>query len=509
MSEDRFGEGRGPFRHSDHPRPLTRRQFLGQGFLTGAAMIAGPTLLGLLRSPEARAQAVLDCGLGAALGNRIPIIVFDLGGGASIAGSNVLVRGPGGALDELSEAGYTKLGLPPTMTPAADPAMVTGLVAGEDPELAGALPMHATSALLDGIRRRASATTLANVNGCLFCARSDNDTGNNPHNPMYGLYGAGRDGRIVTLIGTQSSESGGRSASPPAMVVPSVRPTKVDRPSDATGLVDTGKLIELLDSDDAAAVMLAAQNISDRKVEAITEQALVEELIQCSFRETTYLVENFSNPSAFDPTLDPVIQAIFPEGVESRGEFRKTASVMKLVANDLAGAGTIEFGGYDYHDSTRATGERKDRVAGEAIGAVLEYAARRQPSPTPIVVYVISDGSVASDGVIDNSVDGGGKGIWKGDNSSTAGTLMLVYDPQARPAQNPANRGQIGIFKPNGSVDTEATIIADEVELLAQAAVLNYVALHNEVGSFGSFVNHGLGSNLDALIGLQPLLRFT
>lgn len=124
------------------------------------------------------------------------------------------------------------------------------------------------------------------------------------------------------------------------------------------------------------------------------------------------------------------------------------------------------------------------------------------------MVYVISDGSVASDGVIDNSVGGGGKGIWKGDNSSTAATLMLVYDPQGRPSVNPTTNGQVGHFKLNGSVDTDATLIADEVELLAQAAVLNYVALHNEVGNFGSYLNHGLGSNLDSLIGLAPLPRF-
>jgi hypothetical protein len=499
MEDDRYGEGHGPFRHQSHSRPVTRRQFLGQGFLTGAAMIAGPTLLGLLRTPAARAQAVIECGIGGALGNRIPIMVFDLGGGASIAGSNALVRGAGGGLDELSEAGYSKMGLPPNLPPAADPGLI-------DLELG--IPFHSQSALLDGIRMRASATTLARVNGTLFAARSDNDTGNNPHNPMYGLYGAGRDGSIVTLVGTTSAESGGRSIAPPSMVVPAVRPTKVSQPSDATGLIDTGKLIELLDSDDAAAVMLAAQNITDRKMGAITEQALVEELIQCSFRETTHLVANFSNPSDFDPRLDPVIQGIFPEGVESRSEFRKTASVMKLVANDLAGAGTVEFGGYDYHDSTRATGERKDRIAGEAIGAVLEYAALRQPSPTPIVVYVISDGSVASDGTIDNSGDGGGKGIWKGDNSGTAATLMLVYDPQGRPEVDPAKAGQIGHYKANGSVDTDATIIANEVELLAQAAVLNYVALHNEVGSFDQYVDHRLGSDLDSLIGFAPLLRF-
>lgn len=90
----RYGGNRGPFRHDGHRRPLTRREFLGQGFITGAAMIAAPTLLGFLRTPEARAQAVVDCGIGVALANRLPFLVFvDLGGGASTTGSNVLVGG--------------------------------------------------------------------------------------------------------------------------------------------------------------------------------------------------------------------------------------------------------------------------------------------------------------------------------------------------------------------------------------------------------------------------------
>jgi len=33
---------------------------------------------------------------------------------------------------------------------------------------------------------------------------------------------------------------------------------------------------------------------------------------------------------------------------------------MKLVLNGYAGAGTITLGGYDYHDSTRASGETRN-----------------------------------------------------------------------------------------------------------------------------------------------------
>jgi hypothetical protein len=493
----RYGEkAMEPFRHPDHPRPVTRRQFLAQGFISGAAMVTAPSLLGFFgRTQAAHAQAV-DCGIGLGPAGRVPFIVFDLGGGASTAGSNVLV-GTNTQLDVLTESGYMKLGLPLDMTPLADPATV-------DTELG--LAFHNTSPMLRGIRSRTSLATRAQVDGAIFCARSDNDTGNNPHNPMYGIAQADADGSLVTLIGTQSSDSGGRSDAPGSQFDPTIRPTKVDRPSDATGLVDTGKLVQILDPADASAVMTAAQKISDRKVEKLSESALVNQLIQCAFRETTDLVTNFGDPNALDPLADTRIvgidgSSIFLQSELAQSEFRKTASVMKLVVEGFAGAGTIEFGGYDYHDSTRATGERKDEIAGEAIGAALEYAAR---VGTPLVVYVLSDGSVASNGELDNSVEGAGKGIWKSDNSGTASTFMLVYDPTARPT---VLNHQIGRFRDSGSVETGANAIADNVSLLSEAIVMNYLALHGELGRFGADVIPGssLAGDVAALTAFGTL----
>ena len=103
-----------PLRHPNHRRPVTRREFLAQGFISGAAMIVAPSLFGLFKSREAYAQAAAQCNLSAGAG-RIPFVCFDLAGGANIAGSNVLVGGPGGQLDLLSPAGYEKLGLPSDM----------------------------------------------------------------------------------------------------------------------------------------------------------------------------------------------------------------------------------------------------------------------------------------------------------------------------------------------------------------------------------------------------------
>jgi hypothetical protein len=494
--------GFAPLLHPDHPRPVTRRQFLAQGLIAGSAIVIGPSLIGLLRSSPAYAD-VLPCEVGFSPTGRIPFVVFDLAGGANTAGSNVLVGKQGGQLDLLTQDGYSLLGIPPAMNPISN-------AANADPELG--LAFHADSAILRGIRLRSTATTRAKVNGAVFCAKSDNDTGNNPHNPMYGIYKAGADGQLVTLIGTQPSDSGGNSQAPMAMIDPKVRPTKVDRPTDATGLVDTGKLTQILpDPADAEAVMLAAQDLSDQKVALMNETPAVNELIQCAFRETTHLVADFGNPNALNPLADPVITgdatSIFTAADLNNTDFRKTASVMKLVVNGYAGAGTIELGGYDYHDGTRATGERRDFAAGQAIGAVLEYAARLN---TPVAIYVLSDGSLSANGQIDNSQDGRGKFGWAGDNSSTAATFMLVFDPDGRPPLGPAGN-QVGWFRATGNVETAATRISDEVNLLAQAIVLNYLALHNQVGTFGSVLpGQGLGSGaqLDPLIAFANLPRF-
>ena len=206
------------------------------------------------------------------------------------------------------------------------------------------------------------------------------------------------------------------------------------------------------------------------------------------------------------PVLAAAAGSIFTAAeLNNTGDFRKTASVMKLVVNGFAGAGTIELGGYDYHDGTRATGERRDFTAGQAIGAVLEYAARKGQQ---VMVYVFSDGSVASDGEIDDSADGRGKGVWRGDNSSTAASLMLVYDPAGRPALARPEAAQLGHFRPNGSVEDRAARFAGNVDLLAETVVLNYLALHDEVARFAQVLpRHGLGAaaELDALVAFQPI----
>ncbi len=502
----------GPLYIQDHKRPVTRREFLAQGFMTGAAVVTTPTLFSLLAGRDAHAQFA-PCSSPVGGAGMIPFIGFDLAGGASIAGSNVLVGGPGGQEDLLSLAGYSKLGLPPDFTPQGSAASVINSEFG--------LLFHEDSALLDGIRSRTSVGTRSRVNGVVFCSRSLNDVEVNELNPLYGIANVGADGGVLTLIGTQSSESGGNSVSPNYLVDPTLRPTQIRRASDATGLVDTGRMAEFLGEYGAGRVVEAVEAISGRKadrLDALGEQAIATSMLRSAYADSTQLVQLYSSPDSLDPYLDPFItgqaDSIFSAGDLNQSTFEKTAAVMKLVVNQHVGAGVIQLGGYDYHDSTRATGETRDRQAGEAIGACLEYAAR---SCNDLVIYLFSDGSLASDGQVDNSAGGGGKGIWKGDNSSTASSVMLVYSKDevaGRPVmvsdalQVSGLRQQIGFFSSDGSVDVDATELSNRPAALSEAAILNYLALHGLDSQFETLLpNWTLGQTTprDQLIAFEPI----
>ncbi len=515
-----------PILHQNHKRPVTRRDFIAQGFMAGTGTILGPSIFGLFANPRL-AEAALSpdlqalresCGIAVQGAGKIPFICVDLAGGANIAGSNVLVGQQGGQMDFLNTAGYAKLGLPGDVIPSvADP--ITGASDFINTDMG--LAFHSDSAFLRGILDKASPAALANTNGAVIPARSENDTGNNPHNPMYGIHKAGADGELLTLIGSRNSESGGNSMAPASMIDVSVRPSKVDRTSDVTGLVDTGKLVGLLDQSDAVAVMEAVQRISDRKLErvntAVSRDDLIKELVRCGYVKAADLTDRYGDPSTLNPELDSDI--LGPSGIFSQaefdndGEFRKTSAVMKMVVNGFSGAGTITMGGYDYHGGMRREGEVKDFRAGRCMGACLEYAHRNQ---VPLMLYVFSDGSVSANSTIDDSVEGRGKFEWQSDNQSTAAAFFLVYNPGGR-AQlfsgdnlDPEMHRQVGWFRPDGSVETSSSPAANNVNLLVETVVLNYLALHGEQNRFTEiFPNHGLGSVSlrDQLTAFNPIVN--
>ena len=524
-----------PLLHENHPLPVTRRDFVAAGFLSGPAMVIGPAWLGaLLEASRAEAGVPLSPDIQALLGSGqcnvptaaggLPFICFDLAGGANLVGSEVLVGVQGGQTNFLSTAGYGKLGVPGNMVPTSS--------ANVDASLG--LLWHADGAIKRGILSKATTpATAAGTNGAVICAMSQNDTQNNPHNPMYGIAKAGAQGLLLTLAGTESTVSGGNSQAPMALVDPALQPTTISQPSDATALVNTGGAtadpvaVAVLESQarisggttpyqsgntGSFGGALSAPNGSTPGVQLysdpVTDSALKNQ-VRCAYVKSANTAAVFGNPAALDPTQDPNIVGgttpIFTASDFMDNDVQKTATVMKLVLDGFAGAGTITLGGYDYHDGTRATGEGRNFKAGQMIGAVLEYAQR---VGKPVMIYVFSDGSLTSTGMVDSSTGGRGKLGWQGDNSSVASTFFLAYSPKGRPQLRNGTAGQqIGYFGSDGSVVSTSSPAANAVNQLVQVVILNYMGLLGTDAQFPTlFSTQSLGS-ASALAGLTAFAR--
>ena len=504
-----------PLLHQNHRLPVTRRELLGAGLASAPALVVGPAWLAAALKPG-NAHAALslvnglaggECNLTAGA-NGIGVIVFDLAGGANLVGSEVIVGQKGGQANFLSTAGYGKMGVPGNMVPSA---------AGFTDASFGLL-WHSDGAILRGMKTKATTpATGANTTGAVICGMSQNDTGQNPHNPMYGLATIGARGQLLNLVGNQSSISGGNSAA--YMPNPLFQPTTIAVPGDDVALVSTGgaKADPLSVNVDETEAMITGGNVASSGGETSfsgtaldqagvqlvagddTKDVALKKQVRCSYVGAAYTADAFGDPANLDPTQDPMITGsgggtpIFTPTDFQDSDIKKTASVMKLVVSGYAAAGTITLGGYDYHDSTRATGEQRNFKAGQMIGAVLEYAQRKNKQ---LIVYVISDGSLSSSSMVDNSVNGRGKLAWQGDNQSVSSTFFLVYNPAGRaPLVNGAASQQIGWFTADGSVDSTSSPAANSVMQIPEVFLLNYMALNGAAGQFGAkFPMQGLGS---------------
>ena len=538
-----------PILHDNHRRPVTRRELLSAGFLGASGLVMAPAWLAALLKPGAAraqqigldgdispllAQAQCDVSQGAGL---IPFICFDLAGGANLVGSEVIVGVQGGQANFLSTAGYGKMGVPGNMVPSASGFVSSAL----------GLLWHSDGAILRGISSVASAAAMANTNGAVFPALSENDTNINPHNPMYGIAKVGANGSLLTLVGTEPTVSGGNSGAPMNLggvpIDAALQPSTIDQPSDAVGLVSSGGVsatslsVEIQESqerissgttlytsggsDPAAAFtgVLSEPNsgsgtpgvqlYTSADPNQAADDAQLKNQVRCSYVKSVNNSAEFGNPSDLDPTQDQNIVGgtpIFSASQFNDNNIAMTASVMKLVVNGFAGAGTIALGGFDYHDNTRATGESRNFEAGQMIGAVLEYAHRLGK---PVMIYVVSDGSLTSSSMVDTTPAGRDKLAWQGDSSAVASTFFLVYSPNGRPQPVSVANQQIGYFSSDGSVVSTSSPGANSVEQLVEMLVLNYMALQGVEGNFSTlFPQQGLGSPSDqaALIAFGKIV---
>lgn len=534
-----------PFRHENHPRPITRRELMGAGFLSGPAIVLAPAWLGaLLKGQRADAATVpptidaqkLECKLqqasssGMGTTGPVPFITIDLAGGANLMGSEAIAGMAGSPTNFISAAGFSKLGVPGNMVPTSSAFI----------DMTLGLPFHADSAILRGIKSKASATALAKVNGVVIPAISQNDTNSNPLNPMYLIAKAISGfppqagglpvpyGQYVTLVGTNATVSGGNSAAPALYVDSTLQPTRIASSSDNTALVGSSagaasqNTVSVMESQariSTGATAVAAggsptsatfnnsqvgplslvqatsssTNPAADAAAATAADLALKEQVRCAYVKTAFTAATSQGPDSVNPDKDILIfggaGSIFTATDYMDGDIKKTAAVMKLVMNGYAGAGTIVLGGFDYHSGNRADGETKNAKAGLVIGAIIAYA---DAVNTPVMINIISDGSLTSTGTVDTSTAGRGKLGWQGDSQQVAGSIILVYSPKGRPA---AAINQIGSLNADGTVNATSSPGANAPNLVTQLVTLNWMALNGIDANFGTvFPMQGLGA---------------
>ena len=436
----------------------------------------------------ARAQDITcDLNLTVTDNPMIPVIILDLAGGSNIAGSNVIVGKAGGQLDFLDD--YTTLGLDSTRHPS-----LAGMVNSEL-----GLRFHRDSGILAGIMATTQASTRGKMEGILFCGASDDDTDNNPHNPMYWFHKAGARGQITQLIGNVNSLSGARSQAPAVSVDVTVRPSRVATPADVTNMIGIGTRAEgFMGAGRGSMLMRAIDALSASHINSLTRRQMsdkIKDVVLCNSAKTQSVLSKFTTTQV-DPQLDTIINSNFNL---ANGDTRTAGTVAKMVLDGLAATGTITMGGYDYHTGNRTEGDRKDREAGEIIGRIMRAAELKG---TAVAVYVYTDGGVSARNEADNAANG--KFVWAGDSGQRSASFMLVYNPAGRaPVMNPGR--QVGAYKNGGSVDLNNSPMSNSVVNLAKAVTLNYLALHGQEGSFENVVDDNPFTNMDAHIILGKI----
>ena len=213
---------------------------------------------------------------------------------------------------------------------------------------------------------------------------------------------AGAQGLLLTLIGTESSVSGGNSMAPMALIDPSLQPTTIEPAGGcdrdwSTPAARPPTRSPLPCSSRRRASAAAARRTSARDPHGALHR-------NAGTREPIY-----SDPASDGATQEPGALRLREVGQHRRclrqsggarsdpgpADHRRRHADLhghrlpgwrrpedrhrhEAGAHGYAGAGTIAMGGYDYHDSTRATGEMRNFKAGQMIGAVLEYAQRKR-----------------------------------------------------------------------------------------------------------------------------------
>jgi hypothetical protein len=448
-----------PFYFKDHPKPITRRQLLAQGFIASAGAFFGPSLLGRIG-----AQALADdCSSGTAASKYIPFLVFDCAGGAALP-ANFLVGGQGGPEDLLPS--YNLLGWDPRASNALDRSFGLPMAGGN------------VSQILAGIQQAASAPARAGLRMGSFCHTAQDDTSTNPLSAVSLVAQSGYQGSSLSSgVGTVSSVSGGNSQA--AFANTALQPLYVSSINDLQGAVSfgnhapfTGIAASLLDKMFGASSDLSSQQLAAYAGDPQTP--ILTKLAQCGYKQNRALL---AGNTALDARQNGIFQNIYNinSGTAPSDPDAVFASLVLSALSGNTGPAVLTIGGCDYHDGTQTTGDAKDREIGMAIGRAVEAAYQLK---TPLFFQLLTDGGLSNIP---------GSRTWVSDLGLHGLTVIGYYNPQGAPAQA---RTQVGYYTAGQVAETSTlTGLGGSPSKVACAVFANYLRLITQPTDFENQLN--------------------
>ena len=454
--------------------------------------------------------------------NLASALIIDLNGGGHLAGSNFIVS-DGQDGNQLSEIGYNPTGLGINGSAISDSEIDDSL----------GIAMHSSSGILQGIKAVIDEATDPNsyyncVEGGIFCSVTSDDTHRNILNPMYWICNTGCVGKFGSSVGSKSTRSGAFSVVPDFNVESKHLPTPIQNESELVNLLQISRLANKETKENQKKLL---KLIEDMNINSLIQR---KNKFSESLLNRLYCEYQIPRRVLTDESLS-LDKLIVPSGGDIENTFNHISSLMDstivdtfkvyshLLNNKFFGVGSISYGGFDYHDGSRETGDSSDRELGYNIGGMIKSAVDQGKN---LFIVLITDGGVGVDLYNGGNLDNG-KIPWVTDRGTASAAVMFAINGKGktRPVMrknntSPSSSGrdytsirQIGQMNVGGisgnlarsyaSTNTSFRSLTSNGGVgLVSGIFANYLALHGLEGRLAEFAgidvfNTNSGSVLD------------
>lgn len=415
-----------PFLYDDH-KPVSRRDFIAQGFLGASGTIMLPTIAQLAMTQGALAQQCAPAGNGS--DGYIPIMQMGWPGGPGFPAMFGATDQGGNFVDG------AKFGL----GSAANQARISTTLQCANQYT---IPNTGMNGFFAGFNGTVLPAALQNTAFTRICTRTQDDTEANNFGFGNLVMRLRSKARLEALGSKRAHGTGvGHLA---AAGLPAHQPAIVESMDGLTSMtgITRGPL---------APASLAMQQAMSRfsKFLMVRESSLRRSpAAQASNHSLPCFFNQWSDNLAFNPNLlDTRLQ---PEAQQAFGINANTNPTdERVICSGLAGAlidghspfCSMDVGDHDYHNGTRATGESRDRRSGTILAQLLNYLHLKQK---PMMLMLCSDGGVESDS------SAGHSSPWRTDNGNFSLVMLIYYNPNGVPRVIKPN-GQLGYYTSGGA----------------------------------------------------------